>query len=77
MLSNEPPEDAGGGEAVCCGEDATGLTGAAGVLWTLKSDRDAISLSSSKVADVAEGFTEPVEDGPDFEDLSSFLVLGN
>lgn len=28
------------------------------VLWTLKSDRDAISLSSSKVADVAEGFTE-------------------
>lgn len=28
------------------------------VLWTLKSDRDAISLSSSNVADVAEGFAE-------------------
>lgn len=67
MLSNEPPEDAEGGEAVCCDEDATGPTGAAGVLWTLKSDRDAISLSSSKVADVAEGFADPVEDGPDFE----------
>lgn len=28
------------------------------VLWTLKSDREAISLSSSSVADVAEGFAE-------------------
>lgn len=28
------------------------------VLWTLKSDRDAISLSNSNVADVAEGFAE-------------------
>lgn len=73
MLSNEPPEDAGGREAVCCGD----ATVTAGVLWTLKSDRDAISLSSSNVADVAEGFAEQVEDGPDFEDLSSFLVLGN
>lgn len=27
------------------------------VLWTLKSDRDAISLSSSRVADVADGLT--------------------
>ena len=27
------------------------------VLWTLKSDREAISLSSSRVAEVAEGFT--------------------
>lgn len=26
------------------------------VLWTLKSDREAISLSSSSVADVADGF---------------------
>lgn len=25
MLSNEPSEDAGGGEAVCCGEDATNV----------------------------------------------------
>lgn len=25
------------------------------LLWTLKSDRDAISLSSSRVADVADG----------------------
>lgn len=74
MLSNEPPEDAGGEEVVCCGEDATGTVG---VLWTLKSDKDAISLSSSNVADVAEGFAEQVEDGPDFEDFSSFLVLGN
>ncbi len=30
MLSNEQPEDAGGGEAVCSGEGATGLTGADG-----------------------------------------------
>lgn len=30
MLSNEPPEDAEGGEAVCCDEDATGPSGAAG-----------------------------------------------
>ncbi len=30
MLSNEQPEDAGGGEAVCSGECATGLTGADG-----------------------------------------------
>lgn len=28
------------------------------VLWTLKSDREAISLSSSSVADVAEGLAE-------------------
>lgn len=28
------------------------------VLWTLKSDREAISLSSSSVADVADGFAE-------------------
>lgn len=28
------------------------------VPWTLKSDSDAISLSSSNVADVAEGFAE-------------------
>lgn len=28
------------------------------VLWTLKSDSEAISLSSSSVADVAEGFAE-------------------
>lgn len=28
------------------------------VLWTLKSDREAISLSNSSVADVAEGFAE-------------------
>lgn len=27
MLSNEPSEDAGGGEAVCCGEDATCIAG--------------------------------------------------
>lgn len=28
------------------------------VLWTLKSDREAISLSNSSVADVADGFAE-------------------
>lgn len=28
------------------------------VLWTLKSDSEAMSLSSSSVADVAEGFAE-------------------
>lgn len=28
------------------------------MLWTLKSDREAMSLSSSSVAEVADGFTE-------------------
>lgn len=77
MLSKEPPEVAWGGATACCCGVGTGLTGVVGVLWTLKSDRDAISLSSSRVADVAEGFTGPAEDASHFVDLSSFLVVGN
>lgn len=58
----------------------TGLTGAAGVLWTLKSDREAISLSSSSVADVAEGFAELEDEVAALSlilSLSSFLEDGN
>lgn len=80
MLSKEPPVVADSEAPVCCIEGVkglTGLVGAVGVLWTLKSDRDAISLSSSRVADVAEGFTGPAEDESHFGDLSSLFVVGN
>lgn len=80
MLSNEPPDVACGGVVGCCGAVTTGLTGAAGVLWTLKSDSEAISLSSSSVAEVAEGFAELEEEVVPLSltlSLSSFFVEGN
>lgn len=80
MLSNEPPDEACGGGVGCCGAVTTGVTGAAGVLCTLKSDREAMSLSSSSVADVAEGFAELEEVDIILSfilSLSSFLEDGN
>lgn len=81
MLSSEPPDEGCGRVAdCCCGAVTTGVTGAAGVLWTLKSDREAISLSSSSVADVAEGFAKLEEEVVALSlilSLSSFLEEGN
>lgn len=80
MLSSEPPDEGCGGTAGCCDAVTAGVMGAAGVLWTLKSDRDAISLSSSSVADVAEGFAELEEEVGALSltlSLSSFLEEGN
>lgn len=79
MLSSEPPDEGCGGTAGCCGAVTTGVTGTAGVLWTLKSESEAISLSSSSVADVAEGFAE-LEEVVALSltlSLSSFLDEGN
>lgn len=46
------------------------------MLWTLKSDRDAISLSSSSVADVADGFAE-LEPKTQFKCLNKHTILGD
>lgn len=78
MLSSEPPDEGCGGADGCCGAVTGGLKGTAGVLWTLKSDSEAMSLSSSSVADVADGFAELEEEVVALSFiLSSFFEEGN
>lgn len=89
MLSSEPPGEVCGGAAGCCccggvagrcGAMTAWMTCGAGVVWTLKSDSEAISLSSSMVAEVAEGLEQLEEEVGALSltlSLSSFLEEGN